>query len=443
MIKELLLKLSDVINGAKVNAYYADLMKSQYYSEAELEKWQHKLLVNILSYVKTSIPFYSNLLKGVNINDCQNLSVKQILQYFPLTDKLFIKEHFNEWQTLNKHAKLVQVSTSGSTGTPFRFGSSWDNFEVKRAGRLRMQSWHGVTRGAKQLCIQGNPYAKTLTYRVKEFLNKIVMSRKFFNSVELHDEGIGRCIDLINSMSPVMLDAYPSSLVTIANYCQKTGRTVDTSSVKLIEISGESHSEQDVEIIKKYFGKIPYDEYCTTEGFVAGCCEKGRLHLSEDTLIAEILDSDGNVLEYGRGELVLTYLYSFDFPFIRYNTGDVVEIIHERCECGRDLKVIKNVDGRSTTYILNGNEKITEVSCTFYITKTKYLDYIERWQLKQTCATEVEMRIVAKDKNIDFTDFEDYVSKLFNHVHMHFIYVDNIPFEASGKFRVVVNAMKK
>lgn len=441
-MNSLLIRLSDVINKAKVNEYYASLLKSQYYSKTELVELQHKLLMNLLIYVKKNIPFYSIFLKDVDLNKLSELSVEKILQNLPLTDKLFIKEHFNEWKTLNKNAKLVQVSTSGSTGTPFKFGSSWDNFEIKRAGRIRMQAWHGVKRGAKQLCIQGNPYAKTLTYRLKEFLNKIVMSRKFFNSVELHDEGVIKCINLINTMKPVMLDAYPSSLVLLANYSLKNKVHIDTRSIKLIEISGESHSKQDIETIKKVFGKTPYDEYCTTEGFIAGCCEEGKLHLSEDTLIAEILDEHGNIVEFGRGELILTYLYSFDFPFIRYNTGDIVEITQEQCECGRNLKVIRNIDGRSTTYILNGNEKITEVSCTFYITKTKYLDYIERWQLKQTSETELEMRIIVKDKSVDFVDFEHYVSKLFNHLHVNFIYVDNIPFETSGKFRVVINTMK-
>lgn len=79
-MNSLLIRLSDVINKAKVNEYYASLLKSQYYSKTELVELQHKLLMNLLIYVKKNIPFYSIFLKDVDLNKLSELSVEKILQ---------------------------------------------------------------------------------------------------------------------------------------------------------------------------------------------------------------------------------------------------------------------------------------------------------------------------------------------------------------------------
>ncbi len=69
------------------------------------------------------------------------------------------------------------------------------------------------------------------------------------------------------------------------------------------------------------------------------CHVHNGLHISEDHFIAEIIDSETEVvLPAGEtGELVLTTLTTRAFPLIRFRTGDMARIETVPCECGNPL----------------------------------------------------------------------------------------------------------
>jgi phenylacetate-CoA ligase len=65
-------------------------------------------------------------------------------------------------------------------------------------------------------------------------------------------------------------------------------------------------------------------------------------------VLVEILDEHGRDVRPGeRGRVVLTGLYNYAMPFIRYAIGDVAVAGHGPCPCGRTLPVIAQVEGRT------------------------------------------------------------------------------------------------
>ena len=52
------------------------------------------------------------------------------------------------------------------------------------------------------------------------------------------------------------------------------------------------------------------------------------------------------------GEIVVTHLATRDFPFIRYRTGDIGVLDDTPCACGRGLPVLKEIQGRSTDFVI-------------------------------------------------------------------------------------------
>ena len=52
------------------------------------------------------------------------------------------------------------------------------------------------------------------------------------------------------------------------------------------------------------------------------------------------------------GEIVITHLATSDFPFIRYRTGDVAALDDRRCPCGRGLPLLKDIQGRTTDFVV-------------------------------------------------------------------------------------------
>jgi len=87
-------------------------------------------------------------------------------------------------------------------------------------------------------------------------------------------------------------------------------------------------------------GKRVFEDYGSTEtGSLGGELACGQLHLWSDRIFFEVLQTNGDIVERGRGKLVVTPLYREAMPLVRYLIGDEVEI--SDCPCGSPLLAAK------------------------------------------------------------------------------------------------------
>jgi len=94
-----------------------------------------------------------------------------------------------------------------------------------------------------------------------------------------------------------------------------------------------------------------YDYYGLSDifGACAAMCEaKEGLHWAEDHILVEVVDpeTDEEVPEGERGEMILTSLKKEARPLIRFRTGDIVSYTTEKCRCGRTHMRIDGIHGR-------------------------------------------------------------------------------------------------
>ncbi len=84
---------------------------------------------------------------------------------------------------------------------------------------------------------------------------------------------------------------------------------------------------------------------------VAGECRqgKGALHVCEDHFFPEIVDPQtGLPVGPGElGELVITTLTKEALPVLRFRTGDITHFVDRPCSCGRTLRRIARLSGRT------------------------------------------------------------------------------------------------
>ena len=102
--------------------------------------------------------------------------------------------------------------------------------------------------------------------------------------------------------------------------------------------------------VEAAFGVEPYDFYATTEGLLAGQCSQHQgFHVLEEFTLAENVDADGRPVPDGEpgARVLLTNLFNRVQPLIRYEIPDVVTIEPEPCACGRTLRRMRSVQGRS------------------------------------------------------------------------------------------------
>lgn len=93
--------------------------------------------------------------------------------------------------------------------------------------------------------------------------------------------------------------------------------------------------------IEARLGSRLYPHYGSREMGLGGavtCPAFEGMHLRENDILAEIVDTQGNPLPRGEwGELVITTLQAEAMPLIRYKTGDYTRIYQEPCPCGSPL----------------------------------------------------------------------------------------------------------
>ncbi len=84
------------------------------------------------------------------------------------------------------------------------------------------------------------------------------------------------------------------------------------------------------------------------------CLEKSGLHINEDHFYPEVINPEtGEPVPDGQlGEVVFTAFTKEALPLLRYRTRDLSRIITEQCPCGRTIRHIQRVTGRSDDMLI-------------------------------------------------------------------------------------------
>lgn len=99
----------DSLKGKKVWTALQTLKNCEdgIWSEAQIREYQDKQFKKLLSHAKTTVPFYQN-------------QADANLENWPVVNKNVLRSNGdNVLSTEYKKENLIQMSTSGSTGTPF------------------------------------------------------------------------------------------------------------------------------------------------------------------------------------------------------------------------------------------------------------------------------------------------------------------------------------
>ena len=114
-------------------------------------------------------------------------------------------------------------------------------------------------------------------------------------------------------------------------------------------VSGDACPKGVMDALESVLGSKLYPHYGSRECGLGGavtCPAFEGMHLRENHIIPEIIDSDGHVLPEGQyGELVITTIGLEAMPLIRYRTGDYTRILPP-CPCGGVTRRIDTVSRR-------------------------------------------------------------------------------------------------
>lgn len=153
----------------------------------------------------------------------------------------------------------------------------------------------------------------------------------------------------LNAFRPEVLVGYPSILALLADE-QRAGR-LSVRPAKVTTVS-EVRTPEMERLITEVWGSAPYNWYGISEGGVlaADCGYHDGMHLFEDLFIVENVDEAGRPVPDGviGHKLLLTNLYNRTQPIIRYEISDMVALDPRPCRCGRSLRRVVSIEGRSS-----------------------------------------------------------------------------------------------
>ena len=166
-------------------------------------------------------------------------------------------------------------------------------------------------------------------------------------------------------------------------------------------------------LIKK-FGCYVQTHYSCTEGGEIACeCKDGHLHINEDWIILEPVDKDNHPVKYGQlsDKVLITNLSNYIQPFIRYEITDRVIVHNEKCSCGKNTLWLE-IEGRTDDiFEFENGIKIAPMSLYKILEEIKS---IKRFQMIHRSLKELELRLLADDKEKSFTIAKKDLELFFN-----------------------------
>ena len=423
--------IMDLLRGAQVKKAYdlLDNCESGKWTESEIAEYQEKQLTFLLQHVKTTVPYYMEK----PYSDISN---------WPVVSKTIIKDNQDKFiSTRYKKEDLIVMSTSGSTGTPFR---CYQNIEKKRHVNAEVLYYNGQTgyKIGRRII-----YLRSVVQEIsKSAISQFAQNIYLLNCTDLSDTGIETKLKFIKKYTKgcgAMMMGYSSTLDAFRKYFDKYGFD-KAKGCNLYGVIGGSTMLYDNtrNAIEKAFNCKCFSRYANEEnGFLGQDGVKNNVFfMNRANYYVEILKLDSDeAAEIGEiGRIVVTDLYNYAMPMLRYDTGDVGA--WEKIEYnGTERMAIGNFGGRVVDMIFNCNgETISPHSISTAMWKYQN---VEQYQFAQIGKGIYEIRLnIVSNTKIDEEELKSNLKVIVGDGATIVVkYVNEIPVLASGKRRYVVN----
>ncbi|TVO62887.1 phenylacetate--CoA ligase family protein [Denitromonas ohlonensis] len=324
---------------------------SQWWPAAQLEAFQRDRLRAFLSDVGAHVPYYRQVFSDAGF-DPAKISRVADLQRLPFLTKPLIRANTEALRADDARA-LARFNTGGSSGEPLIFFIGDERVTHDVAAKWRATRWWDVDIGDREIVVWGSPIELGAQDRVRQFRDAL-MRTELMPAFEMSETKLDGFVARIRARRPAMLFGYPSAISHIARHAEKRGIRLDDLGVRVVFVTSERLYDDQRESIERLFGCPVANGYGGRDaGFIAHQCPSGSMHITAEDIVVEIVDASGQVLPSGQsGEIVVTHLATRDFPFIRYRTGDIGVLDDTPCACGRGLPVLKEIQGRSTDFVI-------------------------------------------------------------------------------------------
>jgi phenylacetate-CoA ligase len=422
-------------------AYWRELERTQWLSRAELEQMQFRSLQKLMCHASEHCPYYQNEWRSLGLN-AGDLKQSSDFSDWPVITRETVRQHRHAMRAGGPGLRLIAKSTGGSSGVPLQFDLDTDSADRRFATWHRGYSWAGAAPGTRQFHLWGVDQRPRPTLRQwKEKLYQRLYCKRVWNTFDLSEQRIPDLLDDLNRYRPDVIVAYTKPIYELARRLDERG--VRPFQPRSIVVGAEKLHGFERELIERVFAAPVFETYGSREFMlIAAECERHNgMHLNMEYLFVEILDPSGQPTPAGQeGDLVVTDLFNYGMPFIRYATGDRAVAGLGECSCGRGLPLLKKVTGRQLDMLRTPDGRL--IPGEFFPHLIKDFPAVRQFQVVQEHPDLILLRVVADAAwTLETSRQLELITRqtLGPMVRFEIQRVTDIPLTATGKHRVVIN----
>lgn len=425
--------------GQGYSQFLRSYLERENFRALEWERWQTQRLRGVLDSALL-VPYYAQTWTESQ----KSAAFAGNLYGLPLLEKEPLRADPKSFlRTDMKPRKALTFYTSGSTGTPI--ASIWTIPELRDSLALRearSARWAGVSFSMPRATFSGrmvepNPNSKGPFYRFN-----LAEKQVYFSPFHLRPDTAIQYVEALRRHNIQWGTGYAVSFYLLARFMLE--EKIPSPNLKAIVTTSEKLTPEMRPMMEQAFGCKIYEEYSTVENAIfASECEHGRLHVSPDVALVEILRPDGSACELDEvGEVVVTVLSRAYQPLIRFRLGDMAMWDAEPCPCGRQMPVLKEVLGRIEDVVIGPDGRQMVRFHGIFANQP----HVREGQIVQEALNCIRVKVTTTDGfgESDINDITHRIQqRLGESVNVIVEPVFSIPRTKAGKFKAVVSLLKE
>jgi len=321
-------------------------LQRERFSDAEWKHYKNGKLRALLKHAYENVPYYNDLFNSNKIK--HNQIELNNLNIIPFLEKQTLRV-YGQTQLISKlkEPRGEFFSSSGSTGTPTQILiSSLMHQRYAAAHESRCRAWAGVNNKSPRGMIGGRKVLTGSNEGPPFHRFNIIEKQVYFSAYHISSINTYNYVKAMYKHNIEYMTGYAVSNYLLALNIKQ--QKIKAPKLKAVITSSEKLTSEMRNVMEEVYQCKVFDGWSGVEACAMVTeCEYGNLHISEDVGIIEILDEHGNEVSEGEsGEVVCTGFLNYDQPLIRYRIGDRMTKGTDKCSCGRNMPIIKEIDGR-------------------------------------------------------------------------------------------------
>lgn len=392
-------------------------------------------LLDMVNYSIKNVPYYREKYGSLTIHNIQEFEEK-----IGFIDKNEVMMHWDKFIADGTDPSKCMIGTTGGTsGKPLKLLVPRNRYIVEHSFIHRM---------LKQFEWSFDTFAVLRNHKLPEnrkYMINPVMRQVVFDAFRLSPEYLRVIYKIMRKYNIHFIHAYPSTLFQFGKYCYN--QNLDLSFIKLCRLTSEQITEEQMNFfVNTLHLTLSYSYGHSEKLILAGNTPNTYNYTVEQAYgYLELISEENSVIKKAnmQGQMTGTTYYNYDFPLIRYKTGDYSSYSNNIDPQEPFKKELNQILGRwqSTLIYCADGKKVSTASLNLH---DNLYEKIDGMQYIQEKAGELKILIIrGKGYNMDVEkEIYDHMKLcLGKETVIKLQYVDRLIHQPNGKFLLLISSI--